>query len=68
MDMKAAKMNYRITRLESELSYAREAYRYWARQECELTSDERLQKSRALSEVYRLERCLLAESRGGVVR
>ena len=61
-------MKHRIAHLESELCFAREAYRYWARQECELTSDERSQKSRALSEVERLERCLLAESRVGVVR
>jgi len=54
---------HRIAHLESELCFAREAYRYWARQECELTSDERSQKSLAQREVDRLEKALLAESR-----
>ena len=56
-------MNHRIAHLESELCFAREAYRYWARQECELTCDERLQKSREQREINRLEKALLVESR-----
>ena len=44
-----------LTRLQSELAYARENYRFWARQEHRLTRDEYAQKMEAERRVHELE-------------
>ena len=52
-------MNARVatvrTRLDAELAFAREQYRFWARQDGLLTRDEREQKAQAERQVLELE-------------
>lgn len=48
-----------VERIKMELSYAREEFRFWARQELRLTRDEFAQKMRAERRIQELERRLV---------
>ncbi len=53
-----------LARLESELSYARENFRFWARQDQRLTRDEYAQKANAERRVRELETAIAAKRKG----